>query len=362
MPQKLINWYLSCQAIPYWYVLLTDCCIVLFSGMVGYTINHGLPPSTSALGNLFIAVCAYLPCYVVGFRLFHTYSGIIRQSSFEDLVRISYSLIVGIVLVMILRFYFHTDLFVIPFRFRDLVLQTLLAIVLMCGLRITAKIFYDIYLRRSNRNGVYGLSGNALLDREMKYLLPREPIKVDMEAISKELQGKCVLVTGAASLILTVVVLLNLDAVARFLGATPDTLTYVKEYVGTIALFAVFFTVSYNLEVQVKANGAPHISTVGVISCALMNVVLDALFVLVFHWGVWGAAFATGLAGAGVLRFLASLIPLPVENPNALIRDVALDVGFKSQHHFSRTFKSYFGQNPSSIPKAHTIHVTADRA
>ena len=63
MPQKLINWYLSCQAIPYWYVLLTDCCIVLFSGMVGYTINHGLPPSTSALANLFIAVCAYLPCY-----------------------------------------------------------------------------------------------------------------------------------------------------------------------------------------------------------------------------------------------------------------------------------------------------------
>ena len=103
-------------------------------------------------------------------------------------------------------------------------------------------------------------------------------------------------VTGAASLLLTLLVLLNLDAVARFLGATPDTLVYVKEYVGTIAVFAVFFTVSYNLEVQVKANGAPHISTVGVISCALMNVVLDAVFVLVFHWGVWGAAFATGLA------------------------------------------------------------------
>lgn len=103
-------------------------------------------------------------------------------------------------------------------------------------------------------------------------------------------------VTGVASLLLTVLVLLNLDTVARFLGATPDTLVYVKEYVGTIAVFAVFFTVSYNLEVQVKANGAPHISTVGVISCALMNVALDALFVLVFHWGVWGAAFATGLA------------------------------------------------------------------
>ena len=102
--------------------------------------------------------------------------------------------------------------------------------------------------------------------------------------------------TGAVSLLLTVLVLFNLDTVAHFLGATPDTLGYVKEYVGTIAVFAVFFTVSYNLEVQVKANGAPHISTVGVISCSLMNVVLDAVFVLVFHWGVWGAAFATGLA------------------------------------------------------------------
>lgn len=103
-------------------------------------------------------------------------------------------------------------------------------------------------------------------------------------------------VTVCVSLILAAAVLLNLERVALFLGATPDTLDYVKEYVGTIAVFAVFFTVSYNLEVQVKANGAPQVSTVGVLSCALMNVALDALFVMGFGWGVWGAALATGLA------------------------------------------------------------------
>ena len=103
-------------------------------------------------------------------------------------------------------------------------------------------------------------------------------------------------VTGAASLLLTALVLLNLEKAALFLGATPDTLDYVKEYVGTIAVFAVFFTISYNLEIQVKANGAPQVSTVGVLSCAVMNTVLDALFVLGFGWGVWGAALATGLA------------------------------------------------------------------
>ena len=113
-------------------------------------------------------------------------------------------------------------------------------------------------------------------------------------------------VTGALSAALGLAALLNLEPVARFLGATPATLTYVKEYVGTIACFAPCFTISYNLEVQVKANGAPQVSTVGVLSCALMNVGLDALFVLVFHWGVWGAALATGLAQAtSVLVFLA---------------------------------------------------------
>lgn len=100
----------------------------------------------------------------------------------------------------------------------------------------------------------------------------------------------------AVSLLLTAAVLLNLESVARFLGASDATLPLVKEYVGTIACFSVFFTVSYNLEVQVKADGAPHVSTIGVLSCAIMNVVLDYVFVMHFHWGVWGAAFATGLA------------------------------------------------------------------
>lgn len=98
------------------------------------------------------------------------------------------------------------------------------------------------------------------------------------------------------SLALTAGVLLNLDSVARFLGATGDLFPLVKEYVGIIACFSVFFTVSYNLEVQVKADGAPHISTIGVLSCAIMNILLDYVFVMHFHWGVWGAALATGLA------------------------------------------------------------------
>lgn len=198
MYEKLINWYLSSRAVPYWYVLLTDCCIVIFSGIVGYAVHHGLPQTPDELGRLSLAVCVYLPCFIVGFRLLHTYSGIIRQTTIEDLMRLSCSLLIGVVLVMAIRVCFYTDRVVLPFQFCDLVLQTLLAIVLMCGLRITAKLFYNMYLKKSEESGVYGLSSNALLDREMKFLLPREPIHVDVDTIQREMQGKRILVTGAA--------------------------------------------------------------------------------------------------------------------------------------------------------------------
>lgn len=103
-------------------------------------------------------------------------------------------------------------------------------------------------------------------------------------------------VVGAVCLAVTGLALLLLDPLARLLGGGEGTLGYVKQYIGTISPFAIFFAISYNLEVQVKADGAPQVSTIGVCSCALMNVLLDYVFVMHFHWGVWGAALATGLA------------------------------------------------------------------
>lgn len=112
-------------------------------------------------------------------------------------------------------------------------------------------------------------------------------------------------VTIVLSFMVTAVSLLFLELIARFLGASQDTLLYVKEYVGTIAVFAVFFTLSYNMEALVKTDGTPVVSVVGVTTCGLTNVVLDYVFVMKFHWGVWGAAFATGLAQvASTLIFL----------------------------------------------------------
>lgn len=103
-------------------------------------------------------------------------------------------------------------------------------------------------------------------------------------------------VMSLMSLAVTVLSLVFLEPLALLLGASGDNLKYIKEYVGTIAVFAIFFILSYNMEALVKTDGTPMVSTIGVIACGLTNVALDYLFVMKFHWGVFGAAFATGLA------------------------------------------------------------------
>ena len=116
------------------------------------------------------------------------------------------------------------------------------------------------------------------------------------EKKARETFTQNIIVVAVLGVIISVFTALNLDSIAVFLGATEETMRYVKEYVGVIAPFAVFFVVSYNLEVLVKTAGAPVVSTVGVASCALTNVVLDYIFVLEFGWGVAGAALATGIS------------------------------------------------------------------
>lgn len=198
MSPRIIKWYLSCQAVPYWYVLLADCCIVLLAGILGFAINHGVSQTIANLSDLMQALFIYLPCYIIGFRMFHTYSGIIRQSSYKDLLNATYALMTGMVLAVALQFLIKNSFHLLSIRISDLIMQVLLATVMMVEMRVLAKMLYDMYFKNQSKYGIYGLSGNSLLDLEMNNLLPRDPITVDMESISNKLQGKRIMVTGAA--------------------------------------------------------------------------------------------------------------------------------------------------------------------
>ena len=100
----------------------------------------------------------------------------------------------------------------------------------------------------------------------------------------------------ALSLLLAVSVFLGRGPVAAFLGADDATRVYVEHYVGTIACFAPSFMLAYYFEILIKADGRPMLATVLVTAGTVINCVLDSCFIVILPWGIFGAAFATGLA------------------------------------------------------------------
>lgn len=105
----------------------------------------------------------------------------------------------------------------------------------------------------------------------------------------------------ALSVFVTILVLVFLEPFARFLGATDNILPYAKEYIGTIAPFALAYILSYSFETLIKTDGYPKLATIYVTCGALLNCVLDYLMVFVWGWGVRGAALATGISQAIVI-------------------------------------------------------------
>ena len=105
-----------------------------------------------------------------------------------------------------------------------------------------------------------------------------------------------VVVAAAFGVVITVLTVVLDEPICRLLGARDDTLADTKSYVGTLAWFSMFFILEYNLEVLVKTDGHPRLAMVTVICASALNAVLDWYFIDKLHWGIFGAAFATGLS------------------------------------------------------------------
>lgn len=198
MLTRLLTWYTSRAALPFWLILAADCLTVFLSGLLAYVVDYSASQTLATLGPLSITMAVYMCCYVIGFRLFHTYSGIIRKTSIADLARVWLALLTGVAVIMLLRIVGGADRWLIPFRLRDLLMQVVIASIFMTGLRASAKLFYDLYVRRLTGGGAYGYSDKDLISMEMADLLNREPIEVNMDAINRVLTGRRILVTGAA--------------------------------------------------------------------------------------------------------------------------------------------------------------------
>lgn len=110
----------------------------------------------------------------------------------------------------------------------------------------------------------------------------------------------------AVSVLITLAVSLFAEPLGYLLGAGPQTIGRTSEYLHIVCLFSVCFILSYCLEVMVKVDGRPQLAVMGVGTSFLLNVGLDYLFIFQFHWEVFGAALATGLAQLGSMLFFLS--------------------------------------------------------
>ncbi len=95
---------------------------------------------------------------------------------------------------------------------------------------------------------------------------------------------------------ITLVSTLFAREIAILLGASELIMSMVLGYLRIIIWFAPCFVISYNFEVMVKIDGFPFLATIGVLTSAVTNIVLDYVFVGVWKWGVEGAAIATGIS------------------------------------------------------------------
>ena len=122
---------------------------------------------------------------------------------------------------------------------------------------------------------------------------------------AKRSVGNAVVMVLTSSLVLTLIYLLFADALLAMFGGrvNAETFAYAKEYLFYITLGIPFYMFGQAMNPIIRADGDPRFAMLSTLAGALINLVLDPLFIFVFHWGMMGAAVATviGQAATAVL-------------------------------------------------------------
>ena len=167
---KLLNWYFTKKALPYWSVFFLDCLIGIASGffvMLLFTnFRRILLHWDSALFTIFIYMVFIS---AIGFRLFHTYTGVVRYSSFIDLRRVGNAMALSCLIALILHYPIgwanvglkethHINL-IVSLNGRQIIAMYVMATILMWAWRILVKSLFDISYKSENsiRTMIFGV-------------------------------------------------------------------------------------------------------------------------------------------------------------------------------------------------------------
>ena len=194
---SVINWYFSRNALPYWCILIIDFATIICSGLLGYYFIYGGGALSQNFWNVFKELCILLIPYAISFRIFHTYSGIFRYSSFVDLARLLYAMALGTAIAYIGYLFIPEGQ---KTFFLDnptlLLLSLLIASLFMCTLRIVVKTMYDLFRNdgQTKRIFIYGVQeGGIGLAKSIRNETPRRYIIKGFVSSEAQMKGKWLL-------------------------------------------------------------------------------------------------------------------------------------------------------------------------
>ena len=180
---KFLRWYFSKESLPYWCLFIVDSVILFFSGLLTYwAFNRSMEMFTHRFEVLY-TLLLYVVISWVGARLFNTYLGVVRYSSFVDLMKVAYANLVSMIIAVVVSLIFEQ----LGVNALSALSQTvtiilfIIATLLMWLLRVIVKTLHDVtyvetqpltrVLIYGAMSGGIGLAKNIRTQKPTKYEL-----------------------------------------------------------------------------------------------------------------------------------------------------------------------------------------------
>ena len=177
--EKLIHWYFTKRALPYWCLFLVDTMIVMVSALFTYWVFNRTDLMVLKRFEVVYTSMAYAALSCVGARLFKTYSGVVRYSSFVDLMRVAYANGVSLVLAFIVSWVAENKNIdaLAALNQTQTVITFVISTLVMAGVRVVVKTLYDVTTsdKRAQRALIYGaLTGGVGIAKNIRSQNPRQ--------------------------------------------------------------------------------------------------------------------------------------------------------------------------------------------
>ena len=140
---KLINWYFSEKVLSHWGILILDTCIVMVGFCLGLLLEQGLGVGriVHLVSYGIVLICVLF--YVLAFRLFRTYTGFIRYSSFIDLQRVTSATSIGSLLTLGVSLLLQETMGIYIIGWLGILITFLTSTLMMLIVRMAVKRLFD---------------------------------------------------------------------------------------------------------------------------------------------------------------------------------------------------------------------------